>query len=353
MRISTLIARRHFTSCLLLFFFLFITGYAHGQYVFRPLVDAVLLKAKQVSMYTGKVNWDSLGNVVHAKARPATSLKELKPAFEALLNGLGDKHGKVINAKDYSSIAWFTDYESLHHPDQRPRDTETWNQVNDRSQQFSYRILFNDIGYLKIVGIAPNVDIESESRKIREALKELAGKNIRKWIVDLRYNGGGNMYPMMQGIGPLLGDGMVGKLINMQQDTLFSWYIRNGNFQYDVPDVVTLPNEPVFKSLQPVAVLTSRWTVSSGELVATAFKGRALTKFFGEATGSFASNTGWEIIKNEVILTISTGIFCDRNGISYPINIPVDVEIPFTIIADPARDECIISAKDWLLKTGD
>ena len=33
------------------------------------------------------------------------------------------------------------------------------------------------------------------------------------WIVDLRTDGGGNMWPMMAGLGPILGEGIMGWIV--------------------------------------------------------------------------------------------------------------------------------------------
>ena len=206
----------------------------------------------------------------------------------------------------------------------------------------------NNVGYLKIVGIAPNVDIEKESKKIREAVSALTKQRIELWIIDLRYNGGGNMHPMMAGIAPLVGNGIVGSLTNLANEKLFDWEIKGANFIYAGYQAVTLPDNLKFKTIPKIAVLTSRWTVSSGEIVATAFKGRPNTKFFGEATGGYTTNNGWDILGDEIILNISTGIFTDRNGKAYEHNIPVDIEIPFEVIKDQEKDPCIIAAKKWL-----
>jgi carboxyl-terminal processing protease len=329
---------------------LFLFSICSAQTNTKLLLDAVIIKAKETSMYASTVNWDSLQKQMYAKAENAKTIQELKPAFECLLNGLKDYHGKIINAKDYSAIAYFTDYENLNHPDKRIRDSKTWKVVNDTALQFDYKMLKDKTAYLKIVGIGPNVDIQLESRRIRNAVIELSKNKADKWIIDLRYNGGGNMYPMVSGIGTLIGDGIVGKLVNAKKDTLFSWRIKNGNFTYDVPDVVILPNTPKFKKTPKIAVLTSRWTTSSGEVVATCLKGRPNTKFFGEATGSYTTNTNWEVINDQLILTISTGIYCDRNDVVYEKNIPVDVEIPFEVITEVEKDNCVVEAKKWLNK---
>jgi carboxyl-terminal processing protease len=329
-------------------FILLLNTVCFGQQNVKATLDSVIRKAKETSLYSSSTDWKNLQNLIYQKAENAKTIQELKPAFETLLNGLRDHHGKIINAADYSPIAHFTDQKNQRFIDNRERDIETWKVMNDISIKFSYKILEGKIGYLKIVGIAPNVDIEKESKAIRKAIIKLSKKRIDQWVIDLRYNTGGNMNPMMAGIGSLVGDGIVGKLVNLKGDVLDTWEIKKGNFIYLGSEVVNLPNKPKFKKNPKIAVLTSRWTTSSGEIVATTLKGRPNTKFFGEATGGFTTNNNWETISNQLILSISSGIYCDRNGTIYEKNIPVDVEIPFEIVADTEKDKCVIEAKKWL-----
>ena len=95
-----------------------------------------------------------------------------------------------------------------------------------------------------------------------------------------------------------------------------------------------------------IAVLQSRWTVSSGELVAVSLKAQEQVKFFGEASGGMTTNTGGEPILEDVILVISTGTFADRLGRSYQrhVEVEVDVEIPFEIATSFATDRAIQQA---------
>ncbi len=217
----------------------------------------------------------------------------------------------------------------------------------DILQHFECKLLKGNIGYIKLVGIAPNVDIQAESEKIRNEIIKLNKNKIHGWIIDLRYNGGGNMHPMVTGIAPLIGDGKVGCLKNLKGENIFDWEIKYSNFVYQNNQILTLPNKPKFKKPQKIAVLMSKYTVSSGELVATCLKGRPNTKFFGEASGSLTTNNNWEYINNEVILNISTGVFCDRNEVCYEYNIPVDVEIPFEIVKETEEDRSVVEAKRW------
>lgn len=319
-----------------------------GQVNTKAILDSVFAKARETSMYSATVNWDSLQKHVYARAEQASTIQDLKPAFETLLNGLRDHHGKIISAKDYSYIAWFTDHKNRRHSDNRKFDDEIWKVVNDTTLKFEYKLLKGSVGYLKIVGIGPNVDVEKESMKIRESVISLTKQKADKWIIDLRYNAGGNMNPMMAGIAPLVGNGKVGSLVNLKNQKLFDWEIKESNFIYGGYQAVTLPDNPKFKKEPKVAVLTSRWTVSSGEIVATTLKGRPNTRFFGETTGGYTTSDGWEVIGNEVILVISTGIYCDRKGRVYEENIHVDMEVPFEVVKETEKDKCVIEAIKWL-----
>jgi len=66
-----------------------------------------------------------------------------------------------------------------------------------------------------------------------------------------------------------------------------------------------MDSTPKISTDEKVAVLLSRYTVSSGEVVAVSFKGRENTKFFGEATGGYTTVNGYDLIDEELVLIIS------------------------------------------------
>ena len=316
----------------------------------KTVLDTVLHYAKISYLHTENVNWEKLAEEVKQKAATAKNIKDLKPVFEYILNCMNDAHGSFIRSSDYARIATFTnwDYYNKNSEDKRPRSADILKIINDRDLRFSYALLEKNTGYLKITGIAPNADKQQEAANIRNAIRELHGKGIDKWIIDLRYNGGGNMNPMMAGIAPVLGNGFVGYLSNTTNDTLAKWTVRNGNFFWDSYMDIQMADEPVIETPGKVAVLISRYTVSSGEFVATAFKGRRNTRFFGEETGGLTTNTNWVIIGNELIMSISSGVYCDRNGIMYSKNVPADEQVEFETGKTPESDKAIQAAIVWL-----
>jgi carboxyl-terminal processing protease len=314
----------------------------------QMLIDSILAKAEETSLYSSSVDWMILRNTIQRIALHDSGAFNLKPAMEKLFNELRDHHAVLRDAQTYSIVGGFTDYKNRRHQDTREFPIEQWKAVNDTNLKFSYQLLPDHIGYLKIVGIGPQVDIQEESIRIRKAVETLCKKKVKKWIIDLRYNAGGNIHPMMEGIAPLLGEGKLGSVVNANAEELFTFENHHGNFIYFGVEAVSLKNKTHLKTQPKIAVLTSRWTASSGEIVATAFKGSPKTKFFGESTGGYTTNNNYEIICDQYILCLSTGIYCDRNGQVYPVNITVDEEIPFTINEDPTTDECIQAASKWL-----
>ena len=83
---------------------------------------------------------------------------------------------------------------------------------------------------------------------VRRILTDLSAQNPKGWIVDLRGNTGGNMWPMLTGIGPILGDGTVGSFV--AADGNITWFYQDGKTGTRNPAgletvSLTLDEEPV------------------------------------------------------------------------------------------------------------
>ena len=311
------------------------------------ILDTVISKSKEISYYTKTVNWDSLSNKMYIAAKGAKKIDDLKPAFEILLNGLRDHHGMIRKSSNGKIIANFSDYKNKRIKNKREYSSENWKIVNDLNSRYEYALLPNKIGYLKIVGIGPNIDGQKEAERIRNSLTELCKNKVNKWIIDLRYNGGGNINVMLAGIAPLLDTKTVVQIQDVNKDLLITGDIIKNDFWYAGINVHKIGKKPNIKNPK-IAILTSRWTTSSGEFVAVAFKEQKNTKFFGESTEGKTTNNSWEIINNEIALVISTGLYCDRNGNVYAENVKPDKEIAFEVEEKKEKDKGIIEAVNWL-----
>lgn len=136
-----------------------------------------------------------------------------------------------------------------------------------------------------------------------EALDAGIARGVRGWVVDLRQNSGGTMWPMLSGLEPLLRGQSLG-FFQTRDGSRRAW--RN-----KVPDTAV-----AVRSLAdtPVAVLTSSRTASSGEAVALAFRGRPRTRSFGEATNGLSTANRGHGLKDGTVLLLTGSVFLDRNG---------------------------------------
>lgn len=308
----------------------------------RALLDSVIAHAKRASQYRDKVDWPTLTQEMHTMAVDADSVPAIAAAVRHLFASLGDEHARLIH--DGRAVAYFSGGVKGHMVHFDPA-------VYDRIQsgvEFAYMATLVDpgVGYVRIVGL-PMGDNLAMATAIQAPIDSLRALGAEKWIVDLRYNGGGNMFPMVEGLATVLGDGSAGGVTGYSAAEGGRWKVEHGDFYYDDYSV-HLPNNEVPTTLPDVAVLTSMYTVSSGEVVAVAFKGRPNTRFFGEPTGGMVTATDWTQFDPRTALMISVGNYTDRNGKVYTDFVDVDEAISF-IPGQPLKsDSTVLRAITWL-----
>ena len=145
-------------------------------------------------------------------------------------------------------------------------------------------------------------------------------------ILDLRGNTGGNMYPMIASVSPLLPDGIVLKFQSRKQTSPI-W------LSY-VTESCQLPAESIakFPSSTPVAILTDDHTGSSGEATLLCFRGLDNVKTFGGPTAGYASGNMSYTLSDGYLFAITrsadiarTGeVFCEDPILpDYPTEIPL------------------------------
>lgn len=170
------------------------------------------------------------------------------------------------------------------------------------------------------------------------------------WVVDLRSTNGGNMWPMLAVVGPILGDGKVGAFVDADGNESV-WSIKHGSPYADGQLVGWGDGRPLPRSPQAVAVLTGRQTASAGEAVTVAFRGRPDTRFFGEQTNGVPTGNRPYRLSDGAVLLLTEAKDVDRTDRAYDAPMPPDAEV----VKDPRpaarnRDEVLQAAQSWLLK---
>lgn len=207
------------------------------------------------------------------------------------------------------------------------------------------------VGYIYVPGYDIYSNSLSESNfaeHIQTKLQEIAKNEVVGWIVDLRGNAGGNMWPMIAGLGPLTSARKIGSWVNANESA--DWMYFDGEaYQQDgarrKTNAKCVPKLDLISESIPVAVLIDRYNASSGEAVAICFSGRRNTKFFGEATwGLTTANTEYKLLSGAVMyLTIAYDT--DRHGKVFKAGV-----VPDVIITEEAdRDKAKEAAIKWLV----
>ena len=127
-------------------------------------------------------------------------------------------------------------------------------------------------------------------------------------VIDLRDNYGGNMYPMISAVSPLLPDGEILQFKGKKRTTpvMLDFVLR----------VVGIEASEIrkFPEGTPVAILTNGMTASSGEATLLCFRGLDNTRTFGSTTAGFASANRSFPLKNGYSLVLTTGCDVARTG---------------------------------------
>jgi carboxyl-terminal processing protease len=204
-----------------------------------------------------------------------------------------------------------------------------------------------DLGYVLVPGIFGSEQTVLEYARIGAAVVEEFDRAARcGWIVDLREDDGGNMWPMMAVLAPLLGAGTLGYFEDADGHRT-AWGVRDGTpVLGDRPLYPELHNGYRLRRTEPsVAVLTGPKTTSSGEATLIAFKGRADTRVFGQPTAGLASANEGFTLSDGATLLLTTANDVDRPGRVYG-NTPIPPNAPPSDSAadDPVRQ----AATAWL-----
>ena len=191
---------------------------------------------------------------------------------------------------------------------------------------------------------------------VRRILTDLSSQNPKGWIIDLRGNTGGNMWPMLTGIGPILGDGAVGSFV--AADGNVTWFYQDGKTGTRNPAgletvSLTLDEAPALNAMSPtspVAILVDSSTASSAEAITIAFHGRANTRFFGSKTAGKSTAVQPFKLDDGAELYLTTAIDADRSGKPYPDGFTPDEVFPsVAVMPQPSNDPVVHAAQTWLV----
>lgn len=107
--------------------------------------------------------------------------------------------------------------------------------------------------YILIPGmqVYDKVQINKLAQSLSDSIAKYSSRKIKGFVIDLRLNGGGNLYPMLSGLSLLLGDNLIGYETVINDTVTRKWEMNNGNFiisNFQTTEINTKPNKRLQKN---------------------------------------------------------------------------------------------------------
>lgn len=336
-----------------------------AQILPRAYVEEALNYMQDNALNKHSINWKALREETFARSKDAKTTWDTYPAIAYAITQLGEKH------------TWFQLPDNLP-PDRRQSlHTEIQKILNrpdpDKPSPFapSKEIkghLIQTVGGNFAYIIVPmcmgrfaeweknGADFQQFADKLHGLVVDLQEQRPAGWIIDLRGNGGGNMWPMLAGIGGIVGEGDLGTYVSPDGEHT-AWFYKAGKagdrspkgeveIASEIKDSAVVSAEPVW-----VAVLFDRGTASSGEAVAISFAGRSRERSFGEHTAGFSTSNGMHQFPDGAALFLCEAVEADRTGKLYPDGLEPDEKLPAPETRpSEENDAVLIAAERWLAR---
>jgi len=146
------------------------------------------MQANSINRLT--IDWTMFRASVLGQSSSAQTIADTYPAIRAALGLLGDGHSS------YRSAAGTVIFVPNRTCSASGAGTPT---------------LPPTVGYVKVGSFSGSgSEATAFANNIQRVIMSADRDDLIGWIVDLRGNGGGNMWPMIAGVGPVLGEGVIG-----------------------------------------------------------------------------------------------------------------------------------------------
>ena len=188
-------------------------------------VDSMYLLIKTKSVHKKTIDWHRVDQAFQNKIDSARTVEDTLKAFVFVFKQLNDVHSAIYYQNQYFG----------HYNEVDKQTLEKIKPLLDRSTaqtgKIKTAILANHFGYILIPTIqAFGEQITGYAQTIHDSLCKMHSSHTKGYIIDLRLNGGGNLYAMLAGLSSFLGNNKVGEEVDENGKTVRTWETKNGNF---------------------------------------------------------------------------------------------------------------------------
>lgn len=265
------------------------------------VVNDAIQQLQQRALNARQVDWLEARRIALDRARSGRH-RDLDAALSDLVRRLDDGHSFYLPARAA---------QGLTAPDKAPAANSMAEPMP--SIQGVRRVAVNGYAVLD-----PEAGREAATQ-LRQLVNAARQGQACGLLLDLTRNGGGNMYPMLLGLLPLLPEGALLQFEDGQGQRSVLRQVGGGIWLGETQVEALLPGEATasMRVPGPVAVLTGPHTGSAGEMVALAFKALPNARSFGQATAGLTSANTVLPLKHGGLIAVTTSVAADRLGQIY------------------------------------
>ncbi|GHO90216.1 hypothetical protein KSF_002640 [Reticulibacter mediterranei] len=266
------------------------------------------------------LNWDAVREKFRPQVTPATTPAQLEATFVEMIKPLQDAHTAVNLPSQHLTFTG-------ERPDPQPVTDAEFRQANrivdsrlvGKRQSFandhiSFGLLPKDIGYLDISSFDDYTDSGRSSDALdalNHALDVAFAKPLNGLVIDVRNNGGGSDAYGVAVASRLTRQGYVAYAKTARDDP-------NNPSTFTAPQSVTVQPSARSSFHGPIALLTSRYSVSAAETFTQALLGRPNITRIGENTQGVFSDIMLRVLPDGITFGLPNEVYT-TDGRSYDV----------------------------------
>lgn len=303
-----------------------------GQEKQIEVLQQVVEVARQNALNASKVDWETTERTATEILGKDPSDSGLTMAIRSVLKALGDHHS-LYRPPSPAITGATASAQSV------PDDTKKPSPIAVGGERPSGVPL---VAVNTWSGLTPEAAREAAA-KARDVLNASLEKRTCGLILDFSANSGGNMWPMVMGVLPLLSEGKLGQFEDRTGKRTTVELVNHQLLYGGAPHFLNVPELPTPAHLPGyVAVIVGPATASSGEITAILFKGQRNVRLFGRPTAGFTTANRVFKLENGGVLALTVSTVSDREGNVYLDRLsPDDIsDAPFAAADDWLKEQC-------------
>lgn len=261
-----------------------------------------------------KIDWDAVYQKYSPQINVQTTEDELFAIMDAAVVELQDAHSLLVKPKKVGTQFDFKGGYNIHFDPNLIKSKYVKDSLGQEGNLY-WALLDGNVGYIYL----PKFNDFLAFEKVLRVMKKL---RVKKLIIDVRNNGGGNSNPV---------PGLLGTLV--QQKTLLGSYVEKiGPADSDLVKPIPMyayPRADFFFD-KPIAVLINRGCYSATTYFAAMIKELPNVTLVGQITGGGAGGHLGYQLSNGWQIRVSVSDFLDKHGVSAELGVSPDKNIENT-----------------------